>query len=56
MPEKKRAAPRRRKRKYTPYFGPAVLFFITLGLVTLLAWSLPLRPAVSENHKEIFSK
>ena len=56
MPEKKRAAPRRRKRKYTPYFGPAVLFFITLGLVTLLAWSLPLRPAVSEKEKRELEK
>ena len=56
MPEEKRAAPRRRKRKHTPYFGPALLFFITLGRVTALAWCLPLRPSVSEKEKRELEK
>ena len=51
MPEEKRATPRRRRKKYSPYFGPALLFFITLGLITALAWCLPLRPTVSEKEK-----
>ena len=51
-------APRRRRQRkpYRPYFGPAVLFFVALGLVTALAWCLPLRPSVSQKEKRELEK
>ena len=47
---------RRRKRKYKPYIGPAALFFTVLGLVTALAWCLPLRPSISQKEKRELEK
>ena len=46
--EEKRTRGRRVRKKKN---GPAVIFFIALGLLTALAWCLPLRPAVSEKEK-----
>ncbi len=47
---------RRRRKKYRPYFGPAILFFIVLAMVTALSWCLPLRPSISMKEKRELEK
>ena len=51
MEQNRQPARRRPKKRYKPYFGPSVLFFIVLGLITAIAWCLPLRPSVSQKEK-----
>ena len=46
--EQRRSRGRRFRKKNN---GPAIAFFIALGLLTALAWCLPLRPSVSEKEK-----
>ena len=38
---------RSRKR----FFGPYSVFFVVLGLLAVIAWSIPLRPTVSESER-----
>ena len=50
MSEGKRPDNRRGKRKHASP-GASIPFFFVLGLVTILAWCLPLRQSVSQKEK-----
>ena len=56
MEHEEQKTQRRPKRYRKKRNGPAIAFFIALGLLTALAWSLPLRPAVSEKEKRNLEK
>ncbi len=39
------------EEKKKPWYKPYTLFFAALGLLTILAWMIPLRPVVSESER-----
>lgn len=47
---------RERERRRRTALRRSAPFFVTLGLVTVLAWLLPLRPSVSEREKRELEK
>ena len=56
MEKERQPVHRRPKKRYKPYFGPSLLFFLVLGLITAMAWCLPLRPSVSQKEKRELEK
>lgn len=55
-PLRRRILQRKRAQQRRKAILPCIPFFVALGVLTVIAWILPLRPTLSENEKRILTE